>query len=634
VIKPKPKSISPKFVQTITARLAENKSVRRSLPTWGRLHIDRQLPFLCVYRKKTDSINSSPERLVTGEASYLIASANRNHTKQLSFLVRNIAETLRESFGAFLIVEVWVDSEKAEVNPSELLIPKFKIISSKKTSILSTVETFSKKIKDIKIQKKRSEVEIVFSPKINPKGLPPIISAQEAKDIGCHVIGIEVKNIYQNSGKGNLFPVLRRQVQRGFAQALKNGFFEFTNMHTLYHPQHYQSLGRRSMVKAVWEVDNQLAQINNGFDFLLQVTPINSNAAWSAFQKKHFEVTPEFLYRPLSVDPSLSKRKLFQIAIEKIEDPTLAQLFRDQQMELDRKFTLLIDRGTPRFIYGSLQLYGAIDSTLMNLAKDLLEQLPPRSRGESSGPSVDANIFAERANKELNYFRKTLPDIDRKVTVREDITGLMVSNGNLLIGASLKIPTSRLEALIAHEVGTHVLTFINGKTQRLKQLYIGFPGYDELQEGIAVLSEYLVGGLSKPRMRLLAARVVAAYHLVDGASFVDVFRELNTKYGFERRTAFYITMRTYRGGGLTKDAVYLRGLVQLLDYLKNGGSLESLLVGKISADHVGLIKELQYRKVLKPAALRPRYLDNPQTIVKLEKLKQGLTPIQLIERSK
>lgn len=622
------------MVQTISTRLSENKSVRRSLPDWGRVHIDRQLPFLCIYRRKSENKNSLTEALVTSEASYLIADAKRNKSKQISFLVKNIAETLKESFGSFLIVEVWLGQENIDMNEADLITPGFKIFSNTKTPIYSTIEILSKKLKEIKIQRRRSNVEIIHSSKIHPSGLSPIITALEAKELGCHIIGVEIKNIYQNLESGQVFPILRRQIQRGFSLALKNSFFEFTNSHTLYRPQHYQALGRRSMVKAVWEVDKQLAAINSGFDFLLQVTPTNSQAAWSKFQKNHFETTPEFLYRPLAVDPSLSKRKLFQVPIEKIEDPTLARLFREQQIELDRKFTMLIDRGTPRFIYGSLQLYGAIDDSLMVLAKDLLEKLSPRSRGDSAGASVDANTFAARANKELNFYRKTLPEIDRTVKVRDDITGLMVSQGNLLIGSTLKIPASRVEALIAHEVGTHVLTYINGRSQRLKQLYIGLPGYDELQEGLAVLSEYIVGGLSGPRMRLLAARVVAAYHLVDGATFVDVFRLLNSEYGFERRTAFYIAMRTYRGGGLTKDAVYLRGLVQLLEYLKKGNSFEPLLVGKISADHVGLIKELQYRKILHPAVLKPRYFENPQIITKLEKLKHGLTPINLIERGK
>ena len=36
------------------------------------------------------------------------------------------------------------------------------------------------------------------------------------------------------------------------------------------------------------------------------------------------------------------------------------------------------------------------------------------------------------------------------------------------------------------------------------------PSYEETQEGLAVLAEYVVGGLDPRRMRVLAARVVAA----------------------------------------------------------------------------------------------------------------------------
>ena len=133
-------------------------------------------------------------------------------------------------------------------------------------------------------------------------------------------------------------------------------------------------------------------------------------------------------------------------------------------------------------------------------------------------------------------------------------------------------------------------------------------------------------------MRLLAGRVIAASYLISGATFLDTFRELNNGFGFDQRTAFTITIRIYRGGGLVKDAIYLRGLVELLKYLKTGGELEPLFVGKIATDHVSVIQELQYRHVLKPTPLRPRYIDDPGTAEVLLKLKNGLEPLQLIER--
>jgi len=631
MIDTKPDVISDEFIKIVCKRLEEHKQVRRSLPIWGRVNIDRQLPFLCVFRKRKNKQDPFSDSLITGEASYITATDNRKQNKQLAFLVKNIAQTLKKSFGSFLIVEVWVSELEEHGDERPGYNGSFKIIRPRETKILSTIETLEKSLKEIKIRKKKADVDVVSS-KVNPPRLPALLTHLEAEQLGCHIIGIEVSPIYLSDETDHVYPIMYRKLKKGFSLALKNSFFEFARNHTQFRPPNYQSLGRRSMVKAVWEVDKQLADICSDFDFLLQVTPVNANSAWLAFKRNEFQKAPKFIYRPLVVDPALAKRRLFQIHIERIEDPTLAQLFREQQLELDRKFTMLIDRGTPKFLYGSLQLYGGVSRSLLQTAEDLLQKISPRSRDESPGKFIDAVEFASRATQKLEEFQKIYPQSLRKVLIKDDITGLMVSNGNLLVGKQSKIPIMRVDALIAHEVETHVLTYINGKSQRLQQLYIGFPGYDELQEGLAVLSEYMVDGLTGTRMRLLAARVVSAQRLIDGASFVEVFNELNKTYGFERKTAFNITIRTFRGGGLTKDAIYLRGLVKLLKYIKNGGEMEPLFVGKISADHVAIIKELQWRKILQPAKLRPGYFDDPNTIQKLNDIKKGLTVLDLIKR--
>jgi uncharacterized protein (TIGR02421 family) len=182
---------------------------------------------------------------------------------------------------------------------------------------------------------------------------------------------------------------------------------------------------------------------------------------------------------------------------------------------------------------------------------------------------------------------------------------------------------------LSHEVGTHLLTYYNGRAQPFRQLHVGLAGYDELQEGLAVLGEYLVGGLSRTRLRLLAARVMAAHNIVDGASFLEVYRLLHQTHEFDQKTAFTITMRTFRGGGLIKDAVYLRGLVRILDYVKNRGELEPLYVGKIAAHHLPIIKELQWREVLRPLPLRPRFLDREDSLLRLNELRNGYSLMEI-----
>ena len=54
----------------------------------------------------------------------------------------------------------------------------------------------------------------------------------------------------------------------------------------------------------------------------------------------------------------------------------------------------------------------------------------------------------------------------------------MVSKGNLLIGDRISVPSARVDALLQHEIGTHVLTYFNGRCQPLRILYDGMAGYD------------------------------------------------------------------------------------------------------------------------------------------------------------
>ena len=86
--------ISDRLIKTVCARLARNERVRRTLPGKGRLHIDRQVPFLCVYRQPPDHEDAGTERLVKGEASYLMAPGAPEFQPSLSKLVQQIVQTL------------------------------------------------------------------------------------------------------------------------------------------------------------------------------------------------------------------------------------------------------------------------------------------------------------------------------------------------------------------------------------------------------------------------------------------------------------------------------------------------------------------------------------------------------------
>ncbi len=600
----------------------------------GRLHIDRTLPFLVVYRRPHNYSDKGTDRLVKGEASYLIISDDPQLKPSLAKLIQAIVRTLSQDCKAFLIIEIYSKLSNSDSSRSvnNIIKPSFNIFTSERRPPTRTVETLERSLKRIKVLKQLANVDVFYNGVRPRTGSTQMISDKEAQSFNCFIIEIEIEPVYRNIKTGDIYPLVLRILHQGLSTAIKKAVFEFSRNQTSIHAPNYQALGRRAVVKAVWEIDSQLSVISNSFDFLLNVTPINIESAWKIFKKLHFEKVPVLYYRPLPISPPLVKRKLYDIRIERIEDPTLSFIFSEKQQELDRQLTMLWDRGKPTFKYGSLQLYGKITKELVKLANNILIKIPPRTRESGAGHLINALEFALRAKEEIGYYRNSYPPFTSKVQVRDDIVGLMVSRGNLLIGKEINIHPSRIDALLQHEVGTHIVTYFNGKSQPFQQLYSGLAGYEELQEGLAVLAEFLVGGLSRPRIRLLAGRVIAADNMISGATFLDTFRELKNKFGFDQKTAFTITIRIYRGGGLVKDAVYLRGLVELLKYIKEGGELEPLFVGKISADHISVIKELLYRHILKPPPLKPRYLDNPTTADKILKLKKGLDPLELIER--
>jgi hypothetical protein len=144
------------------------------------------------------------------------------------------------------------------------------------------------------------------------------------------------------------------------------------------------------------------------------------------------------------------------------------------------------------------------------------------------------------------------------------------------------------------------------------------------------LAEYLAGGMTIARLRLLAARVLAVSGMLDGAGFVETFVMLTNDHRFSERNAFNIALRVHRGGGLAKDAIYLRGLFELLDHLSTGGSLDPFWLGKIASAHFSVMQELSTRGLLKAPRLLPQFLDIPGADQRLARLKGGLSPLDLV----
>ena len=184
----------------------------------------------------------------------------------------------------------------------------------------------------------------------------------------------------------------------------------------------------------------------------------------------------------------------------------------------------------------------------------------------------------------------------------------MVSGSSLYVSTATRMPAHRVEPLLHHEIGVHLLTYVNGAKQGLGIFKRGLAGYEAVQEGLGVFAEWASGGMTRTRLRLLAARVLAVAAMADGADFIQVFGLLRDGHDFSPKTAFLVTARVFRGGGLAKDAIYLRGFKTVLDMLAAGEPLDPFWYGKFDRRHLPVVLELAERGMMRKPKLVPDFM--------------------------
>ncbi len=571
-----------------------------------RLVVDGSRPFLVIVRNAEPG--SPMAHLVRGEAAYLRAGPEADPELVVE-TARQVAAAGVDEHGAFLLIEMWAGDRYRVLGPDG--------------PAPATVRTLADGLAGLS-RTPGSTVEVSGTDDRHPPALGPLFPVSKLHELGALLVGVELPEEWRDAETGKLYPVFLRHFAHALSTILRNSMFEFLRVQTGTTLPSYRALGRRSLGEAVWEADRRLAEISASFDTLLLVAPVNHRAAWERFRAAGYRSPPELHYRLLPLEPDLVKRELYQIRLEDVDDPAAWKLLRDKREELDKQISLLAERNSPQFLHSAIRLFGPVDAALRDRAKEILSEVERPDGGGPPKERVGAVEFARRAEREFDHYRRLYPAFRSEIQVRPDLVGLMVSAGRLLIGRDLSLSPDRVEALLQHEVGTHVLTYVNGAAQPFLQLASGFAEYDETQEGLGVLAEFLVGGLTPTRIRLLAGRVLAVDCCIDGADFLETFRRLHRDHGFTPWSAFDITTRAYSSGGFTRDHIYLRGFVDVVEYLRDGGPIKPLYVGKIAIRHLGVISELRERGVLGPVPLMPRFLDQKEPRARLKKLRDGL----------
>ena len=93
------------------------------------------------------------------------------------------------------------------------------------------------------------------------------------------------------------------------------------------------------------------------------------------------------------------------------------------------------------------------------------------------------------------------------------------------------------------------------------------------------------------------------------------FKVLINDYDIEENEAFNIVTRVFRGGGFTKDYLYLSGFVRIFRMWQEHYDLTPLLVGKTSILYLNTIEEMIGREMISP----PRYITKSLLEPKIER---------------
>jgi len=343
--------------------------------------------------------------------------------------------------------------------------------------------------------------------------------------------------------------------------------------------------------QSLFDIDSNLNRLVKNIEVLNYVNPLNIESEKKQFFASKYNFEPNFKYPKLKFNGYKLHRMFFSQRLERIEDEDIRQLYEDIIYEYSGLIECIetINHGR-KFYFNSLKSFGTPTEKDIDNAKFILrfddsefdEEMLPLYNAEDA-----KDYFQEFSIRyDFNYSIKFSTNISA--------AAMVINNSKtLVLRKNHKFSKNQLKVLANHEIGVHMVTTFNSIEQPLKIFTNGIPNNVQTQEGLAVYSEYMSGCLTLTRLKELAYRVIAVDSLIKGYSFSATFDLLVNQYKLNKNKAFTITLRVHRGGGFTKDHLYLSGLERIYKFANSNGNLNTLLTGKVSLEYINTITKLQ-----------------------------------------
>lgn len=429
------------------------------------------------------------------------------------------------------------------------------------------------------------------------------------------VLAVEVKKIFSNELTGEDYPRLIRELQQKLKKSIINNAHFFSQNHTNWKWKKSTHLLDKKIDPAIGRVDDKIFKFLKGFELLAYVNPINTGIEQKRFVRTKYIEEPKFKYAPIKIHPYELKQQLGSIRIQDISDVSIRYMYESVINSYFDKIDMLSSLGTEKFLYNSLRYFGRPSKKDLINANYLLH-LPSVPTEPKREPFLASDEIVEIFKKGIEEY-----GISCKISLsKKVISKVMILNSKktILIRPDAKITRKEANALVEHEIGVHMVTTQNSSKGKLKILNLGLPVNTRTQEGLAILSEYLSGNISLNRLKKIALRVVITDMMCNGASFTDCFGLLTEHYNLSVNDAFVLTTRVYRGGGFTKDYLYLSGFADVLKLWNSNTDLSPLLVGKTSLEFYDTLTELIDRDLIDEPALFTKSFHSPAELANNE----------------
>lgn len=350
------------------------------------------------------------------------------------------------------------------------------------------------------------------------------------------------------------------------------------------------------------DIDANVHRIVKNLELLAYINPLNIAQERKEFFKSKYTYKPNFKYRKLKLKPYKLHRMFYSQRLERIEDEDIRSLYKDMIYTYSGLVQCIetISEPNSKFYFNSLRFFGTPTEKMVENAKFILhfqdeELTDAKHQAILTTEEAEAYFIKYRDLYDFDFSIKTSSAMSAAAMVSNKDRSLILKKGHLYSQHELNV-------LAHHEIGVHLVTTFNAIEQPLKIFSNGFPNNVETQEGLAVMSEYMSGNLTLSRLKELAYRVIATDSLIKGYSFADTFDLIYSQYKLDRDRAFNITLRTHRGGGFTKDALYLSGLKKVYDLHQSNANIDNMLLGKCSLEYDPVIEKMKSHHLVAPAA--------------------------------